>query len=60
MFECSPRLQLQWADQHGVCCGCRCRTEAMGHANPKVKEDTYKWLTEAIKQVRGRTGQDLK
>eukprot|EP00198_Chlamydomonas_reinhardtii_P006227 XP_001695563.1 microtubule associated protein [Chlamydomonas reinhardtii] len=24
--------------------------EAMGHANPKVKEDTYKWLTEAIKQ----------
>ncbi|KAG2440105.1 hypothetical protein HXX76_004219 [Chlamydomonas incerta] len=25
-------------------------TEAMGHANPKVKEDTYKWLTEVIKQ----------
>ncbi|KXZ46795.1 TOG1 protein [Gonium pectorale] len=24
--------------------------EAMGHANPKVKEDTYKWLTTAITQ----------
>ncbi|KAG2491479.1 hypothetical protein HYH03_010264 [Edaphochlamys debaryana] len=24
-------------------------TEAMGHANPKVKEDTYKWLGEAVK-----------
>ncbi|GLC42611.1 hypothetical protein PLESTB_001118900 [Pleodorina starrii] len=25
-------------------------TEAMGHANPKVKEDTYKWLTGAVSQ----------
>ncbi|EFJ44246.1 microtubule organizing protein mora [Volvox carteri f. nagariensis] len=25
-------------------------TEAMGHANPKVKEDTYKWLTGAVPQ----------
>ncbi|GIL58886.1 hypothetical protein Vafri_13702 [Volvox africanus] len=25
-------------------------TEAMGHANPKVKEDTYKWLAAAINQ----------
>lgn len=26
--------------------------EAMGHANPKVKEETYKWLTAAVSQVR--------
>ncbi|PNH12606.1 Protein MOR1 [Tetrabaena socialis] len=25
-------------------------TEAMGHANPKVKEDTYKWLAVAVSQ----------
>lgn len=28
-------------------------TEAMGHANPKVKEDVYRWLTGAIIQVNG-------